>query len=351
MKKNLLIIIIGLVLAIVAGILAISNSKSTLREESRNFAISDTSNVTRIFLVDKSNRSVDLQRLANNSWSLNAKFIAQKESVDLLLKTMFKLDVMEPVSDAAHNTVIRVMASSSVKVEIYQMVYRIKLFNKIRWFQHEKLTKVYYVGHTTQSNIGTYMLMDGAEKPYIVYIPGFRGSVASRYRTFEKDWRTHSIFKSRLMDIESVMIEFPANPEQSYKVVNHEDRYFELISLNKQKAISHFDTLKVLNMITSFKKINFEAILNELYPQKRDSLTAGPPVHIITLTRKSQEKQVVRTYYKPGLPGEINYKGEPVLHDRDRFYALVNDGQDFVLIQYYVFDKITRPLDYFLPED
>jgi len=102
-------------------------------------------------------------------------------------------------------------------------------------------------------------------------------------------------------------------------------------------------------MITSFKKIRFEALLNDLYQSQIDTLTAGVPVHIITLTKKTQEEQVVKTYHKPSLPGEVNYKGELILYDRDRLYALVNDGQDFVLIQYYAFDKITRPLDYFYP--
>ena len=36
--------------------------------------------------------------------------------------------------------------------------------------------------------------------------------------------------------------------------------------------------------------------------------------------------------------------------DLDRAYALVNNGQDFVLIQYFVFDRIMRPLQYLTGE-
>jgi hypothetical protein len=103
-------------------------------------------------------------------------------------------------------------------------------------------------------------------------------------------------------------------------------------------------------MLTAFSKINFEALLNDMHPARIDSLISGTPFHIITLTKKTGEEQEVKTYHKPAQPGEINYLGEPVLYDRDRFYASLNDGQDFVLIQFYVFDKITRPLDYFLKE-
>jgi len=350
MRKNRIILLVTFVLAIIAAILIITNSKSTFRKELKDFAIDDTTKVTRIFMVDKSNRSVDLERIENEKWRLNDKYTAQQESVDLLLKTMVNLAVMEPVSEAAHNTVVTLLASSSIKVEIYQEVYRIRLFNKIKLFPHEKLTKTYYVGHTTQNNIGTYMLMEGADKPFIVYMPGFRGFVASRYRTIEKDWRDHTMFNSRLQDIQSVSVEFPEDPEQSYIVTNNDDRFFELTSLVDNSNISQFDTLKVLKLITSFSKINFESLLNDMHPDRIDSLTSGPPFHIITLTKKSGDEQVVKTYHKPGKPGEINYKGEPVLWDRDRFYATLNDGQDFVLIQFYVFDKITRPLVYFIKD-
>jgi len=350
MKKNTYILLLVLILAALAAILIIRRSNSTIRNELKDFAISDTASVSRIFLVDKNNRSVDLVRQAGGDWNLNNKYTAQPESIDLLLKTMLNLAVMEPVSDAAHNTVITVMAANSVKVEIYQHDHRIKLFNRIRWIPYEKLAKTYYVGHTTQSNIGTYMLLEGSERPFIVYLPGFRGFVASRYRTVENDWRDHSIFKTKLQDIKSVTLEFPEEPSGSYKITNHENRYFDLVRLADKQSVPDFDTVKVLNMMTSFKRINFEALLSDMHSEKIDSLTAGVPFHIITLETANGEKQVVKTYHKPANPGETNYLGEPLLYDRDRFYAVINDGEDFVLIQFYVFDKITRDLEYFLKE-
>jgi hypothetical protein len=39
--------------------------------------------------------------------------------------------------------------------------------------------------------------------------------------------------------------------------------------------------------------------------------------------------------------------GEPGDVDRDRMYALVDDGKDFVLIQNYVFDKVLRDVRYY----
>jgi hypothetical protein len=347
MKKNTIVLIITIVLAIVAVTLIITSSKSTIRRELKDFAIDDTSNVSKIFLSDKNNRNILLVRQSDGSWQLNGKYKAQQESVDLLLKTMLNLAIMDPVPQSALNTTIRLLATGSTKVEIYQQVYRIDLFSRIRLFRHEKKSKTYYVGHVAQNNIGTYMLMENSEVPFLVYLPGLRGFVQSRYNTREKDWRDHQIFASKLQDIQSVEVDFIENPNQSYKVVNHDDRFFSLISQSDKKDISDFDTNKVVNFLASFANIRYEALIEDMFPGRRDSIIANLPFHVITLTEKSGKKVVVNTFHKPGAPGEIDYKGNLLPYDIDRFYALINDGKDFVLIQFYVFDKITRPVIYF----
>jgi hypothetical protein len=347
MKRNLIYTILTVLLAAFAVFLVITSSRTTLRKEAASFAISDTSSVTRIFLSDKNNRNVLLQRNPDGGWNLNGKYRAQQESVDLLLKTMLNLAVLEPVSEAAHNTVIRLLSASSVKVEIYQRVPRIKLFRKIRLFPHEKNVKTYYVGHVTQSNIGTYMLMEGSKVPYIVYMPGFRGFVQSRYRTIESDWRDHSIFTIPLQEIASVTVEFPSNPSYSFRVIQEDTPSFRLFSLADSMEIPVFDTIRVLDFITSFMNIRFEALVNDMDPPRKDTVFAGRPLHIITVIRKDGRQQAVRTYRKPGLPGEIDLEGNPVVFDGDRLYAVINEGQDHVLIQYFVFDRITRPLPYY----
>jgi hypothetical protein len=348
MIKNRWIYLFTMFLAIIAIALIVKNSKSTIRGEFKNFAISDTANVTKIFLSDKNNRNVLLERQREGYWRLNGLNKAQEESVDLLLKTMLNLAVMEPVPQSSHNIVVKLLATSSVKVEIYQMVYRINLFNKLRLFRHEKRTRTYYVGHVTQNNIGTYMLMDKSSTPFIVYLPGFRGFVQSRYSTLEKDWRDHGIFSTRLQDIESVTVEFAEYPNLSYKVVNRDGLHYSLISLGEGKDVVNFDTMKVVNFLVSFANIRFEAMVDEINPLRRDSIISRLPLHIITLADKSGKQVVVRTFHKPALPGATDFKGNPLLYDIDRFFALINDGKDFVLIQFFVFDKITRPITYFL---
>jgi hypothetical protein len=348
MKKNWLIFIITIILVIIAAILVFNGSKSTMKPAMKDFAINDTSTVMKIFMSDKNNRNILLERQPQGYWELNGHFKAHEESIDLLLKTMLNLAIWEPVPEAAHNTVITVMAASSVKVEIYQKVFRINLFNRIKIFPHVKRTKTYYVGYVAQNNIGTYMLMEHSSAPFLVYLPGFRGFVQSRYSTLEKDWRDHAIFADKINDIRSVAVQFVEYPELSYKVINNDDVRFSVVSLMNNKEIRVFDTMKVVNFLASFANIRCEAFLNDLPQEERDTIIDKYPFHIITLIKKSGEKEVVRTFHKPVLPGQFDNQGHPISFDRDRFYALINDGKDFTLIQFFVFDKITRPITFFL---
>jgi hypothetical protein len=348
MKRNLLYTILAIILALVALLLIFSRSGSTFHQKASDFAIEDTANVSKIFLTDKSNRSILLERQENGSWELNGRYKAHQESVDLLLKTMLNLAILEPVSEASYNTVISLMAVSSVKVEIYAHDHRIKLFGSVRLIPHEKEIKTYYVGHVTQNNIGTYMLMENSSTPFIVYIPGFRGFVASRYRTIENDWRDHTIFSSNIYDIAAITVECPQRPEMSFRVNQSANGALSFYSLASNTQVSTFDTLKVLDFITSFNNIRFEGLVTGMDPDRKDSVLVAPPLHIITLEMKDGTRHVATTYRKPGLPGEFDLEGNPVLFDRDRMYAVINEGNDLVLVQYFVFDRITRPMTYFL---
>ena len=352
MKKNKITITITIILIIVAAILIITNSKSTLRKDISDFTLQDTSIVTKIFMADKNNNQVTLEKTEDGSWKLNNTYKANKKIVESLLKTMQDIEVRSPVSRAAHNSVISRMAAIAVKVEIYQMDYRINLFGIIKLFPHEKLTKTYYVGDATQDNLGTFMLMENSKEPYIIHIPRFRGYVSPRYSPIEDNWRDHTVFDQNISDIKSVTLEFIEDPGWSYNITNIGNDNFTLTGLQENKIIEDYDTLKLLNFLASFDNIKFEALLsNTLEKSYIDSVTSTTPVHIITMVDKSGDTIIVKTFHKKGfldLFADDGVSLEPF--DLDRLYALVNDEKDIVLIQYYVFDKILRPLIYFEKE-
>ncbi len=231
MRKNRVTLIIALILLIAAGALFVTNSYTTLRKDSSDFAIEDTASVTKIFIADKNNNEVTLDRQADGSWLVDGKYTVQQAKISSFLKTLMDIEVRSPVPLVARNNVITRMAVIAKKIEIYQVTPRINIFNRIRLFPREKLTKVYYVGDVTQDNQGTFMLMEGAEEPYIVHIPGFRGFVSTRYSTVKADWRDYTVFHTPINEIQSVKVEFPLNPGQSYQFEVQDNQNIKLRSL------------------------------------------------------------------------------------------------------------------------
>ncbi|PLX00521.1 MAG: hypothetical protein C0591_01055 [Marinilabiliales bacterium] len=346
MRKNkIIILIISLIVAIIV-ISLVSNRYSTLKEKETDFAVRDTASVTKVFIADKKENSVLLERITSG-WTLNDQFVANTKVVDFLLSTMKRLRVKAPVPLSIRTGVISRLASNGIKVEVYQEVYRINLFNRYKFFKHEKLTKVFYVGDATQDNMGTYMLIEDADNPYIVFIPGFRGFLFSRFSPKPDDWKSHVVFNTKLADIKSVALKFYEDPENSFKVdIEDAQGNYKMTAMHSGEVLESYDTLKLLNFLTSFRDLRYETRMNNLMtPMKLDSIINSTPVYELTLVNRFDDTTKVPMFKKHSMPESIANAYEMLVPvDHDRFYGLINDGNDFVLMQYYVFDKVLYPL-------
>lgn len=349
MKKNRIFLLIVLFLAVLATVLFLTQADKTFNSSQSDFSVKDTASVSKIFMSDKNNNMVTLSREPDGRWMVNDNYLASKFNLDMLLQTLHNLAVKEPVPLAAHNNVIRELAVNAVKVEIYQEVYRIDLVNTIRLFPHEKLTKVFYVGGATQSNRGSYMLMENSSTPFVIFMPGFRGFVSPRFTPMVNAWRDYTIFKKELSQIASVQVEIPIKDNESYMITNNPDHTVSLYSYPDMQSVPGFDTLAALNFLTGFRNLNFEAILSDLDAAKKDSILASTPFTIITLTDSAGIRKTIKTFFKEGYR-DVDLNGHEIRYDLDRFYALVNDGEDFVLAQYFAFDRVLRPRSFFTKE-
>lgn len=347
MSKNLKIFGVVFILLIIVIFLVSRQSNSTLNYKEKNFAIEDTASVTKIFLADKQDRQLLLEKQNGSDWVINDSVEAIPEKIGTMLRTITNLKVQRPVSDAAHNNVISRLAARSVKVEIYQKAYRINLFDQIKLFPFEKNTRTYYVGGETQDKLGTFILMEGAERPYVVGIPGFRGFVSTRFTARLGDWRHHKVFNHRISNIESLSLLYRDEPENSFRIETTSNRNFKLYSPEKEQYISDFDTVKVIEYLTTFRNLRFESYLSGSMPQtKIDSIKAQEPVHIINLDAKEGQDQTVKTHYMPAY-GKTDLEGNPLDYNPETMYASINEGKDFVTIQFFAFDKVFKPIGYF----
>ena len=346
-RNNRITIIITAILVVIAGVLIWNNRYlSTIQGESSDFQVWDTASVTKIYLADRRERESLLER-HTDGWTLNGTYKAHSKQVNYLLTTLYKIRIKMPVSVASHDNIVKQLASQSTKVEVYQMVPRINLFDKVKLFYHEKRTKVFYVGDATMDSSGTFMLKEGADKAYIVYIPSFRGFITTRFTANPDDWRDHTVFNENMADIQSVEVDFNEDPQGSFRIDNMGKHQYKLTRLADGMELP-YDTLKVINFMSSFNDLRFEALFTNTLPQERiDSITGSPFVHYVVVTDKDGKKQDMKTFRKLVLNGVNDMGGDYGDIDRDRMYALIDGGNDFVLIQNYVFDKVLHDVRYF----
>ena len=116
------------ILTVVALYLVFGRSGSTFGRNERNFAVEDTAKITRIFMADKREHSVELSRQPDGRWMVNNQFLVSKPIMDMFLQTLHRIQVKEPVPASSHNKIISLLAANAVKVEVYQDLPLFRLF-------------------------------------------------------------------------------------------------------------------------------------------------------------------------------------------------------------------------------
>lgn len=332
MKKNL----IGLVILVILGTLAFvvfkQRGTGTIKPDLHDFAVKDTAEVTKIFMADKTGQTVLLNRVDEKTWTVNDGHKARKDAIDVLLKTISRVEMKSPVANTAHDNIIKLLAGKSTKVEIYK---------------GDDKVKTYYVGDATKDNMGTYMLIEGSRTPFICHIPGFFGYLSSRYMTRSLEWRDSEIFSHRLPQIAEIEVNFHLEPEKSFRITHSENRVVQLYRLYpKEELVSNMDTVFVKRYMLNYRNVRFEGI--QPYDAERvDSIVNSPPFFSVSVTDRTGESKTVTAYRIPANPDAFDIDGKPLVWDVDRMHGVLNGNEDEIaLIQYFTFDRLTIPIEF-----
>lgn len=326
MGKTLLYLLLLAILGTGVYFFVFKPKTNVFGDNEAGFTIKDTGAIGKIYMARTNGESVTLTR-TDSGWILNNRYRARENPVTNLLTTMSKQTAQFPVPENAHNHVVKSLAGNSVKVEVYD-----RSGNNMRTF---------YVGNEAHNFTGSYMLIEHAQKPYVVQIPGFEGYPSPFYGTDLADWRDRTVFDESWGNIRSVSVQYPEEPRNSFTMERKEQELSvhvdPLISgnypLNKDRAASY---------MKFFEHISCEGFLNGLYGI--DSMLATVPrFAAIELTNRQGRKQHVDFYYMPINKRSKNRMVEvPSKYDPDRYYAVMNNFQDTAIIQHIQVSKLFR---------
>lgn len=338
MKKNSLLYVLVVALIVVAAYFYFSKQKGTLGERKgalSEFAIKDTASVSKIFIADSEGAKVTLSR-EEGKWLVDGKYEARPDNLQLLLKTFYRINVRTPVPNAAFNTVVKHIATNSIKVEIYQ--------------GGSKPSKVYYVGGPTLDHQGTYMLLeeDGVKSsvPYVMQMSGFNGYLTARFFTNTQQWRDAVVFKYQPAAISSIAVEYFETPEESF-VLKQNLQQLQLFDLEGKSKIENADDTKLKNYLERYQKIYYEMIDEESTQGRIDSTIASQPYFSITVEDVKGVENKIVVYHMPNFRTLLDHKGELHPYDVDRMYGYLNSDL-FLYVQFATFDQLRLPKSYFL---
>ena len=350
-KTGLLLIFAGVVLVLSVVLLSGRNTTTNSRREVA-FAVPDTSSIQSVFLADRSGSKVLLERISEGCWKLDGKETAMKENVDGMLSVIRQMTVKMPVGKAAVGNVMKWLASGATKVQVTYFGHRIAVGRFHIWKCLKN--KTFYMGSPTPDNLGNYAVMEGSKQPYIVYVPGFRGFISPYFSAVSSDWKSHELLNLRISEIAEVKLLDLENPAASLIVKRHGDKHFDIISLDDGKVLPLYDTLKLYDHLSSYRKLNYEFIADGLTPAGRDSILSAKFMELtVTDVRGVKLEMSLYRMWNEFNTEEYEYLPEFMdLYNRDKFYVSVNGNeQELFICQYFVFDRIIQPLGYYLVGD
>ncbi|MGE0561192.1 MAG: DUF4340 domain-containing protein [Flavobacteriales bacterium] len=336
MKNNKFLLATLLILVAIAVYFFVSKSSGTIKNELKDFAITDTASIDKIFISDSKGDKATLTR-GDKYWVVDGAHKARPDGVELLLNTFYRIAVKAPVAKAALNNVITDIATRTTKVEIYQ--------------GGDKPTKVYYIGGATQDSHGTYMVLENnGEKssvPFITHVPGFNGYLTTRFYANPLQWRASNIFNYQPDEIASVEVTYSDKPEESFKIERNVNQ-LTVIDLLTNQPMKNIDTNKVYQYLGMYGNINYEmVVLDELSVEKQDSVRKTLPIFTIKLVDIYGKSIKIVAHHMPNYKQVLDDEGTPHQYDIDRMYGVLND-ELLLYIQFYTFDKITLPKQIFL---
>jgi hypothetical protein len=337
MKKNKVVIFVLILLTALAVYFFYtksSGSGTNNKGSKSDFAIKDTTSIDKIFIVDAKGQSVTLTK-ADGTWLVNGKYRARPDNIRLLMKTFSRIDVRYPVSKRSRSNVVKQIATSATKVEIYQGA--------------NEPSKTYYIGGPTKDHQGTYMVLetDGeiSSVPFVMYIPGTYGYLSSRFFTTPELWRDAVVFKTVPQQIKRIAVTFHETPEESF-FINNEDGEFSLFASGSLEPIPVISD-QLIDYVSRYQNIYYEMIDIE-WPQSRiDSIVSSPPFITMEVEDLSGTLNKIIIHHMPNFRGTTDTDNVIYEFDVDRMYGFLNDDI-FAYIQYATFDNITLPKSYFI---
>jgi hypothetical protein len=337
MKNTYLLILAVAILGVSALYLLQKDTgaSSTITSSDKDFSIKNFDEIYKIFLADRNGKKILLERTADQKWLLNGKFDVRDDAVLMLRQVMSHVEIRTIPTNSATQRIVSDLATLGIKVEAYN--------------QNGEKVKSYYVGGSTKDEMGTYMIMENAEQPYVTHIAMLPGGLRARYMLGEENWKDTRFFKESVENIKMVTVEYPSMPSKSF-LLQHDLSTFTVQPLKSTLPKSPNSIKRGIaeKYLDQFKNIGAEAFRNDM-PEK-DSILRSVPFAIVTVKNLQDKEISIKLYPIPMEDLTTEQKEAKLQATIERYFGSCSNGE-FYLLQQVVVGKVLWSYDSFFEEN
>ena len=324
MKKNKLYILILLVLLVLAGYLYYKKGgNGSIRSDKMAFAVEDTAAVDKIVISDKTGKVLSLTK-KNKIWYVSDSIRVRRDVIGVLLETIKRVEVKSPVNKPMRSNLMKQLATGAVQVEVYS---------------DGSLERKYYVGGPTMDGTGTFMLLDGAEDPFITHIPGFEGYLTVRFNTNIQVWKDRGIFRIAPQNISVIKIEYRESAEASFILKIQGKDYVSLMNMAGDSAKSGINGEFLRKYLVGFSDVQYENPVDVRKVPLPELLIPQNLLAVITVFEREGAQHKVELFKRYFNGEKFLPKSEQYDFDQDRCFVRVNGNQVYNG-QYRVFNNL-----------
>ena len=337
--KNLIGIIILLILGLFTWFL-LSDSNPFMGDGPimKDFAIEDTASVDQVFISQANGKQILLTRRGSDIWTINGKYTARPDGIQLILKTLHDVKVLSNVSKSTMQRVIARMASSATKVEFY-----------MNGGDHPE--KIWYIGDGTFSRVGTYMLLekDGVKssEPFITHMLMERGVLNSRFFADSIVWRDRVLLRTDPKKIKELTVKHKSDTLSSFKLTKLAEGEYQIENLESGLK-SDADPELVIPFLNSFKSSYYEYIDLKSSKEHLDSIYSSTPRHYVKILMEDGKEYELKAFNMPVRKG-ATLGDKPIDYNPERMYVYSSYMQSelHTIVQNLTFDPLVVDMKYF----
>lgn len=314
MKNNKLTwLLLALLLFVTAGYFLFVHDKQNSSYSNADFALTDTSSLTKIVFTDVEKGSekvaISLEKQADSTWRVNGKYPVLEPQLHYFFKAITQLKVKEKLTEAGNETTQKRMEGYHLLVEFYNGKERVK---------------AYQLGTESKDHQGSVMRMLGADKAFIVSIPGTPGLLNTRFPSELQFWRENLLFDGRIKDIKAIEVINHKNQAASfsYERANPTAKWrFNGKEMDSVQGHPYLRNLRTKVYAETFASNDFPNVYTNLQAQ-------SPDFHVNVKYFKGKERSI-RLYLRPD--------------NKNNFFGWVEGENDLLTIQHFVFDRFINP--------